>query len=357
MMQAEECGTNSKSMATKKNGQVLFTEGEVNKGAGSVNPTPTDVVETESDEVKAERERDKQSKYLDNILAESDAQVKAAQGRAATARNKYDSWLQSAYTPEGTADKVEREKAENRQSRMAAITDGIIGLANIIGTANGATPVQHEPMSKANKERLANEAKYRRENNKLYEQRLLKEADALRKAEDDAARAKDRDLGRRLGIDRNNAMRKQASDNLEYRKQRDDAQDKKDERDFNYKKQQDNIKNNQRARQLAINANRSSGSGKDNEEERRADIYWEHGLTAPEREKLLGFNLSTFSQNKPEKEIKLRVLREAESKRGRKFSMAPTTEFVKKWRAQTGLRSGKKTNLTPGNTKNTKNKR
>lgn len=81
-------------------------------------------------------------------------------------------FLESQTAKDYEEDQEEAPKRESRERtarRINAIADGLIGLTNIIGAANGATPYKQTSLSAAHKQAVDNAAKWRKERAALFE--------------------------------------------------------------------------------------------------------------------------------------------------------------------------------------------
>lgn len=81
-------------------------------------------------------------------------------------------FLNSRVSQEKDADdknKAVREKRERTARRIAALTDGLVAISNVIGASQGATPITQTPLSSAHKAAVDAAVKRRKELNDRYD--------------------------------------------------------------------------------------------------------------------------------------------------------------------------------------------
>ena len=198
---------------------------------------------------------------------------------------------------ESPEQKAARERRETRNRRIAAITDGLIGLSNVAGAMAGATPVRQTSLSAAHRQAVEDAARRRKNNAQLYDTAQRYYSGLQYKQNKDNADRYDKEIesrrnaGKEAGSLLNNAARlRQARENSQ--RNYDLAQQRLEEQ-----KRHNATSEGLQAERNSISRSKGSsggGSGKNSELE-NAYAYWE-SLTPQQKQQYRDWNGRKNSQ-------------------------------------------------------------
>ena len=150
-------------------GTPSTTESGTSGNSGGMYEIDVDETADEVSEKASKQALADYKKQLDERTANAKKRYDDAQAEAEKPiYGGYEDWI-SKQSGETEEQKARREKRELYRRRLAAIADGISGMANIIGAAHGATPHQGKSLSEAERNRQQVEAARRQKASELHD--------------------------------------------------------------------------------------------------------------------------------------------------------------------------------------------